>query len=228
MLRKKIERVEWLEFELLAGIPELKHAVFLKSGENISNEKELLSQILGCPTLVAGNQKHGINTVEVPCVSEALLQDCDGLMTSTQGVGLMIRHADCQAAIIYDPIRKVVANVHVGWRGNVQNMYKEAILQMQKRYRSSPQDLLVCISPSLGPCCAEFKNYRLEFPSSFVTFQEKENHFNLWHLAQAQLQECGILSHHIEIAEVCTKCSSDCYSYRRKEVGRHATVVLLN
>lgn len=150
-------------------------------------------------------------------------------MTDEKNVGLMIKHADCQAAIFYDPLHHAVANVHCGWRGNVKNIYREIVEAMGQRYGSRPQDLLVGISPSLGPQASEFRNYIKELPKSFWEFQIKPLYFDLWEISKQQLMGCGILSHHIEIAKICTfSTPEDCFSYRReKRSGRHATIVAL-
>ncbi len=244
MLRKKRGRVEWLEFELLADIPELVHGLFLRQGgaseapfnslnagggsgdepSRIELNRKKIEKIIGCP-LVSSKQCHGAVVEEVPLSQEV----CDGLITDQKGYGLVIKHADCQSAIFYDPIQKVVANVHAGWRGNVQAIYTKAIGKFYKRYGSKPENLLVSISPSLGPCCAEFINYKRELPPPFWAFQPKPTYFDLWEIARQELLSCNILPHHIQIASICTFCNKeDFFSYRRDKVtGRNATVVAL-
>ena len=141
----------------------------------------------------------------------------------------MMKHADCQAAIFYDPVHHALANVHSGWRGNVKNIYQTTILKMASVFGTKPQDLLVGISPSLGPQHAEFKNYKVEFPEHFWSFQVCPEYFDLWAIARHQLEEAGVLPYHIEIAGICTYANKeDCYSYRRDKVtGRHATLAML-
>ncbi|MCH9608544.1 MAG: Polyphenol oxidase [Chlamydiales bacterium] len=152
----------------------------------------------------------------------------DGVITDKPGLGLLITHADCQAALFYDPVHHAIGAVHCGWRGNVLNIYKKTVEAMGKTYHSRPEDLLVAISPSLGPDAAEFINYKEEFPESFHPFQTKPNHFNLWEISRSQLMECGVKQ--IEIAEICTYENSDlCFSYRReKKSGRLGTIIALN
>src|SRR5690606_29333339 len=104
----------------------------------------------------------------------------DGMMTAQEGTGLLIRHADCQAAIFYDPKRRVIANIHCGWRGSVQNIYQKTVTQMEERYGTRARDLFVCIGPSLGPYHAEFIHYKEEIPPSFWAFQVRPNHFDFW------------------------------------------------
>ena len=41
----------------------------------------------------------------------------DAMITDIPGKMLAIKAADCQAVLLFDPVKKVVANVHSGWRG---------------------------------------------------------------------------------------------------------------
>jgi hypothetical protein len=248
MLRKKKDEIEWLEFDLLSDHPELFHAVFLRHGGissgtfsslnagsraddhpyAVKRNMEKIREITGVP-LIMGNQVHGTKIAAIPFSDPSELHCCDGLMTEKKNLGLLVKHADCQAAIFYDPIRKAVANVHCGWRGNVQNIYRETVQKMKDQFKTRPEDLLVCISPSLGPDASEFKNYQTEWPESFWSFQFKPTYFDLWAISRFQLEECGVLTHHIEIANICTYSNpQDFFSYRReKNCGNHATVVVL-
>lgn len=246
MQRKKKGDVEWLEFDLLSEIPGLVHGVFLRHGGvsgapyfslnaggasgddplNIAQNRKIIQDTFKLPHLISAYQKHGIN---IACLPGGDLGDCDALITNQPDYGLMIKHADCQAALFYDPVHHALANVHCGWRGNVQNIYAETVSAMRAKMGSRPEDLLVCISPSLGPEVSEFKNYRTELPESFWSFQIKPTYFNLWEISRHQLLESGILPHHIEIASICTYTQEkDFYSYRRDKVtGRNATVVAI-
>lgn len=248
MIRKKAGEIEWLEFELFADEKEFVHGVFLRHGgvslgpfatlnaggetgdtpENVEENRRRLTMALSIPTYVSCHQVHGNEVLLITEKSQAI-GECDGLMTQQTDLGLMIKHADCQAAIFYDPVRKAFANVHAGWRGNVKNIYRVTIEKMAQVFGSKPRDLLVGISPSLGPKHAEFKNYRSEFPEEFWGFQVKPDYFDLWEVAREQLQSSGILPHHIQIAGLCTYDNpSDYFSYRRDKVtGRHATLTML-
>ncbi len=247
MLRHKRESIEWLEFELFQDFGAIVHASFLRHGgvsplpyntlnvgggtgdteQNIQANRALIQKVLGCSSLVGGHQVHGARVVEVPFGIEG--DQCDGLLTRQPDLGLLIKHADCQAAIFYDPTLNVIGNVHAGWRGNVQNIYREAINELQRWFGCKPENIFVGISPSLGPCCAQFINYKTELPESFLEFQTKPFYFDLWEVARQQLMEAGILPHHLEIAKICTQCNSqDYFSHRReKPSGRHATVIAI-
>lgn len=214
------------------------------SGDNFAhvtaNRAKALS-LINSPkssTLVWADQCHGVAPYEVPLLrfdSNAIYNQhkpngtFDILMTGYTNQVLMIHHADCQASIIYDPIHHVIANVHAGWRGSVQNVYAIAIERLKHVYGSKTQDLMVGIGPSLGPNYAEFVNYKTELPESFWQFQVKPNYFDFWAISEMQLKNSGILPHHMEIARFCTyQNSEDCFSYRREGItGRHGTLVAL-
>ncbi|MGA8164602.1 MAG: peptidoglycan editing factor PgeF [Waddliaceae bacterium] len=249
MIRREKNGIIWLEFELFAENPHLKHGVFLRHGgqsrgefsslnlsysagdqtQDVATNLKRVASILDLPTLISPFQCHGKAIAQVRGGENPTLLQCDALTTSCPDIGLLIKHADCQSAIIYDPIHHAMANVHSGWRGSVQNIYQETIRFMKRAYGSLPQELLVGISPSLGPGNAEFIHYRSEFPKDFWQFQVKPCYFDFWEISRWQLMQCGILPHHIEIAEMCTySMSQDCFSYRReKRSGRLGTIVAL-
>jgi len=110
----------------------------------------------------------------------------------------------------------------------VQNIYAKTIQKLTE-LGSKPKDLLVCISPSLGPEKAEFINHKTELPESFLPFQVKENYFDFWEISKWQLEEAGVQEKNIEIARICTFCDEkDFFSYRRDtKTGRTGTVIAL-
>lgn len=246
MIQREEGAMQWLEFELLQDIAHLKHGVFLRHGGVSSgdfstlnvrgnseddpacvqeNRRRILTQFPNA-TWIAGYQVHGAHIEKIDGASP--ISPCDGLFTDKVGKALTILHADCQAAIFYDPKKNMIANVHSGWRGSVQNIYQETI-NLFKALGTNPSDLLVCISPSLGPNKAEFVHYQKELPESFIDFCVKDCFFDFWEITRMQLEKGGILPSHIEIAEICTyENKKDFFSYRRdKSAARHATVVSL-
>lgn len=247
MIRKEIDGIHFLEFEIFSQFPKLQAVVVLRHGGkslkefrslNLSytvgddpqtvklNEDKLMS-MLKLKQIQRGILSHGKTIVEAGFEKDYCTYD--GVTTNQLNLGLVITHADCQAACFYDPINHAVANVHAGWRGSVQNIYAETVNFMVKTYGSKPSDLHVGISPSLGPHDAEFIHYKTELPENFWQFQVKDNHFDFWKISRMQLVECGILDEHIQIASISTFSNpQDYFSYRLHQVtGRNATVVAL-
>jgi len=230
--------VEWLEFKLLRDFSQIRHAVFLRGddfnlGEKGNEEDQHLAlDMMGIEKGVKLKQCHQANILEVKEVKPGwtLHEDYDAMITREKGVALMIRHADCQAAIFFDPESEIIANVHCGWRGSVKNIYRETIQKMRILYGTNPQELRVCISPSLGPQKAEFKHYKQELPPHFWEFRVSPMYFDFWAISRQQLREEGVLQKNIEVAGICSYSNpTDCFSYRRdRPTGHHGTVVALN
>lgn len=238
--------VDWLTFDLFSDLPRFVHGVFLRHGgvsegnfnslnfgvcqgdleENVAENRKRALKALGLVHWCRLWQEHGKSIIQAHPYQK---EKGDALTTSQPELGLSILHADCQAALFYDPIHHALSAVHCGWRGSVHNIYKETVEAMHRLYGSHPEDLLVGISPSLGPTASEFIHFADELPTCFLPFQIKPTYFDFWEISRWQLIECGILSHHIEIAEICTYNNpTDFFSYRSlKASGRHATFAAL-
>lgn len=252
MIRKKNGKIEWLEFELLSEHKQIKHGVFLRHGgvsqdpftslnvgrkmgdplQCTDENRSRITQILNIEHLISAYHIQGTH-IEQVCEPKDEFTNCDGLMTSEQSCGLLTIHADCQAAMFFDPIHGAIANIHAGWRGQVNQIYEKTISKMRDLFQTKPEDLLVAISPSLGPESAEFTNFRKELPEEFWPFQVKPMFFDLWAISRFQLEKCGVLPHHIQIAEIDTYANpQDYFSYRRekasgKRTGNHGSVIAL-
>lgn len=203
--------------------------------EAVQKNRERVREKLLLPRLLSAKQVHGVG---IYCLTEPLTEDrevdgYDALITDLSGVGLMIQQADCQAVLLFDPLREVIAAVHCGWRGSVQEILQRVISVMVENYGIAPADLQAVVSPSLGPCCAEFVNFRQELPVEFQQFMVEENYFDFWQITTHQLISMGMAKERIAAAAVCTCCSDDYFSYRRASrlsgglTGRNCSVIAL-
>ena len=195
--------------------------------ENVKKNEERILNHLFINDVIRGNLSHGTTIIKASNVLE--VDFFDGMITNRPNLGLLITHADCQAACFYDPVNHAIANVHSGWRGSVQNIYKNAVDKMIQTYGTDPKNLIVGITPSLGPEDAEFIHFEKELPKSFWPFQVKPNFFDFWQISMMQLTESGIPANQIEIASLSTFSNpQDFFSYRLNNItGRNATVITL-
>ncbi len=187
---------------------------------------------IGAQALLQVDQVHGDNVIirrRDYAVSEDGPCSADAQITNVSGQALLVKLADCQGVILYDPERNVVAVIHCGWRGNVRNILGKTVRRMEQDFFCRPDSIHAAIGPSLGPCCAEFQGHEQYFPESFRRFQVRKNFFDLWAISCRQLMEAGIFEDHIEISGACTRCSTDLfYSYRKEgKTGRFAVVAML-
>lgn len=212
---------------------------------NVKKNRALICKSLGIDArnLISAEQTHSKN---VQIVGSDFLRDktpgecygVDAFVSNTPGAALMIQVADCQAQLMYDPKKQVVAAVHAGWKGLALNISVEVIKVMKKHYGCNPADILVGVAPSLGPCCAFFSDPEKELPKSFHKFIDEEKRVDLWSFSLEQLQKAGIAPGHIELARVCTQCNNGpdiesrgrFFSFRGEKgiTGRFGVLVWLN
>ncbi len=148
----------------------------------------------------------------------------DGVVTNLPGVLLVIQVADCQAVVLFDPVKKVLANLHSGWRGSVVNIIGRGVDVMVEQFGCDPGDIRAGIGPSLGPCCGEFIHYKEELPRAFLKYRQGEHYFDFWAVSRDQLMTKGVQTDHIEVTGLCTQCNPNrFFSYRNeKSTGRFA------
>jgi len=255
MIYRAIRNVPFLQFPNLEPFAALDHAIFTRQGGysqgtfrslNVSfgigdnhfavrKNRERLASCLESQRLVFVRQVHGQDVLVLKNGEseniEALISDtpqqADALITDITGLSLVIQVADCQPVLLYDPVRSVIANVHSGWRGSVQNIIGSVVKVMEKQFDCLAENLVVGVGPSLGPCCAEFVNYRKELPQAFWKYRNDHNCFDFWAISKKQLTEAGVRDANIRLSRICTRCNMDMFfSYRGANVtGRFAAVI---
>lgn len=243
-------------FPNLDGIPGLRHEIFTRIGGNSSppyqslnlaksvgdrpadvaeNRGRVLSA-MGRGRLVFLRQVHGTTVVVAADDSgkradqtdtERFAGEGDALITDRPELWLTILVADCQAVLLFDPGRRVVANIHSGWRGSVGNIVGVAVSKMVQHFGTNPQNLIAGIGPSLGPCCAEFVHYQKEIPRNLWRYMGPGYRFDFWEMTRQQLVRAGVRLENICNSGICTRCSTDFFfSYRgEKKTGRFAAVI---
>jgi YfiH family protein len=252
MIKKVENDVVFFQFPHFAKFTELNHALFSKVGgcstgdyselnagsntgdkqQSVIENRKIVLDIMKGEHLVRIKQVHGTNVVHYKKANQlddkaGPFEEADAVITNEKGVFLMIQTADCQAVMLYDPVKGVVGNIHSGWRGSIANIIGKTVRSMIDEYGTSPADIKAGIGPSLGRCCAEFLNYRIEIPEKFRRYKNDKDHFDFWSISRDQLKEEGVLEANIFSSNFCTKCNQDLFfSYRRDKVtGRLANVI---
>jgi YfiH family protein len=249
--------VSFFQFENLQKYPTIRHGIFTRlvghstgdfqslnvsldlgdAADHVKENRNLISQIMEDQDLVFIKQVHGdqvvlLNPKNIDSYGggHRALGTGDALVTNVSGKFLTTQLADCQSILLYDPIRQVVANVHSGWRGSIKNILGRTLGLMKKYFKCYSGDIIAGIGPSLGPCCAEFVNYRKELPQKFWRYKLADDHFDFWTLSRDQLTHAGVLGENVEISRMCTKCNTQTFfSYRGEgRTGRFAAVIGLN
>ncbi len=156
--------------------------------------------------------------------------EADGLITATPGVTLMIFSADCIPVLLYDPVRRVIAAAHAGWRGTAAGIVTTAVERMKTVYDCRPEDILAAIGPGIGPDCFEthedVPNAMMAAVSSpalpFIRIKENGKYaVDLKGINARRLELAGVKPEHIAVSGECTGCMPEKYwSHRRMGTNR--------
>lgn len=173
-------------------------------------------------------------------------KDVDGLITNVKGVSLATTNADCILLLMYDPVKKVIANVHSGWRGTYAKIAENCVKKMVIQYNCNPKDIIVCISPAIRKChfvvkddvkkmCEDIFGYtnRLDEIIEYIGKNEEgkdEYKIDNILITKILLTQCGILEENIEDCGICSVCNSELVnSYRKdgEDFGLSAAIISL-
>ena len=245
--------IAYIQFKRLLKY-DIKHAYTLKrEGLDFSKdaEKEKISYEALCSalqidehTLVKPVQTH---TSRVKCIDKVLsseeLVDVDGLITNKKNIAITTKNADCILFLFYDPVTKVIANVHSGWKGTFQKIAEKTVQKMIKYYHCRPENIICCICPSIRKChfevdedvkdlCVEIFGFtnRLE---EFIEIGEVKDGKAKYMIDTVQInkilmQESGLKENNIIDCGICSVCNQDKIHSARAEGEnfRRATAVI--
>jgi polyphenol oxidase len=166
-------------------------------------------------------QVHGTALVRAPWDGAP---EADASVSDGRGLLLGIETADCLPVLMVDPVRKVVAAAHAGWRGTAAGVATRAAAALLAG-GSRPEDLLAALGPSIGACCYEVGDeLRSAFgPDGGAFFRAGPRgrpHLDVRAANVAQLVAAGLREDRIHHVLDCTSCRKDLYpSYRRDGPG---------
>jgi len=260
----KNEKMEYLQFRRLLQYKEVTHAITLKpfnfcsnveyeaNKDKVENNYKDLCNCLQIDKnkIIRAKQTH---TDIIKCVTQDeigifpnKLDDVDGLITNERGLVLSLVFADCIPLIFYDPIKKVIANVHSGWKGTVQKIADKAIEKMINSYNCYAKDILCFIGPSIGKCHFEveedvfviFKEAfkKMECFNEMVEKKKTKNgevkyYIDTIAINRILLEKNGLLPENIIESNICTVCNSNyTHSFRadQNNSGRATCIISLN
>ncbi len=206
----------------------------------INNYKNLGSCIgVELRNMAKPNQDH---TDNIKIISKKILENepdfnleeyskTDGLITNKPNIALGTTNADCILILLFDPVKKVISNVHSGWKGTFQKISQKAVKKMIEEYNCNPKDIIACMCPSIRKCHFEVReNVANECKKIFSytgrinDIMEKKND-EKWNIDtilinKILLKEEGLLDENIVDSGICSVCNSDLiHSYRVEKEG---------
>ncbi len=158
------------------------------------------------------------------------IDEGDGLITSTPGLGVGVLTADCVPVVLVNLDKKRVAVVHSGWRGTVRNIAGRAV---EKLGNPHSEKIMAVIGPAIsGERYSVGKDVVEEFQRAGLMrkdFYWKDTsgvyHLDLQNVVKFQLISSGLSPDLINVIPCCTYGEELLFSYRKeKECGRMLTV----
>ena len=142
----------------------------------------------------------------------------DGLVTNKPNIILSTSNADCILLFFFDPVKKVIANTHSGWKGTLQRISVETVKQMQQSYGSNPEDIICCMCPSIRKCHFEVSKKEKElFENEFKELQgfikettpNEKWHIDTIYINREILKNAGLKEENVIDSGICSVCESD-------------------
>lgn len=233
------KNIEYLQFKCLLKYQNiLTHAYTLKDskinyGPNISlteyskNFNILCQELnLDVHNLIKPQQEH-TSTIKIITKKDSsnleinpdYLYQTDALITNQPNIILATTNADCILFLLFDPVHKVIANVHSGWRGTLQEIVLKTTLKMHEEFNCQYQDIICCICPAIHKCHFEvgtdvkelfvnkFKD--LSNFNQIIISKNSKYHIDTILLNKTLLEQLGLKSENIIDSNICSLCHPD-------------------
>lgn len=176
---------------------------------------------------VDGNDRRGCFHRDYP--------ECDGLVTNTPGLALIVYTADCTPLLLHDPVTGAVGAAHAGWRGTVADIAGKTVAKMAAEYGCNPADIRAAIGPNLAACCFETdadvpEAMLAQFGPAAQAHIRPAGHkyyVDLKEINALALRRAGVS--HIEISKDCTMCQHHRYwshRYTRGQRGSQGAIIV--
>lgn len=186
--------------------------------------------------MVVSYQTHTVNVRRITredagkgVIKDRDYKDVDGLITNVPGLTLVTFYADCVPLYLVDRTNHAIGLSHSGWRGTVKRMGQATIDAMRESFGTKPQDLTVCIGPSICMDCFEVgeevvEEFKAAFDSRYHDTLYRANgrpgkyQLDLWKANEIIFREAGVPVQNIHTTNICTMCNSD-YLFSHRRVG---------
>ncbi|MGH3331295.1 MAG: peptidoglycan editing factor PgeF [Nocardioidaceae bacterium] len=182
----------------------------------------------GTPNVVRMHQVHGgdVTTVDRAMLRSGAVPESDGLVTSTGGVVLMVRVADCVPVLLADVDAGVVGAAHAGRPGLVAGVVPATVARMRDL---GARDLVAWIGPYVCGRCYEVPHSMRADVSAVVPEAYAETSWGTPAVDVGAGVRAQLAAEGVEVVDAsrCTREDDDLYSYRRQgaEAGRMAGLV---
>jgi phosphatidylglycerol:prolipoprotein diacylglycerol transferase len=226
--------------------------------KNIEKNYNILSETLNVEkeNIIILNQQHTNKVIKI--FNETELKTAkkypiaDASITNYPDIALGILTADCIPILLYDPINKILANIHASSIGIKKGVIVTTIKQM-RAINTNPKNLIAALGPAIHQKSYEVQKDFLtkitanlsdkELKQTHKLFKSKPNsnsyYFNLIDYAKKNLKNTGVLNKNIEIMPFdtykekdlffsCRRASHTQNNYSSESFGRTMSIIMKN
>jgi polyphenol oxidase len=216
----------FLQSELLNQQKGIVHFFSTRYAGFEQSERILQHFKLKTEQLVIGKQTHGCNIEIVDRNNHTQkFEQTDAFISSEPGICIVVKTADCTPILMFDPVYRVIAAVHSGWRGTLQNIAGATVRRMHEVYGSNSSTIVAAIGPCIGVNRYEVGDelvnlFSKQFPNQQGIVEPPEKtkekaRVNVRLAIYHQLLLAGISANNIELSGLCTYENSAFWSARR-------------
>ena len=215
--------------------------------EHFDENKQILSKQLGIDieNLIIPFQTHGNEVREIDETFFKLstneknqyINGVDALFTRLPNICIGVTTADCVPILFFDPVIKIIATAHAGWRGTCSRIAEKTIDSLIEKFNSNPADIRIVIGPSISAKVYEIGKDVINcfeiagFDTTNIIEKRGDVFFlDLWKANKQSLEKIGILPKHIEISGICTLTENDRFFSARQlgiKSGRMLSGIML-
>lgn len=254
IIHVKKNDIEYIQFRKLLEYKNIIHCYTLKTGElnfrsyNDKQKKKIVENNykricdvleIDYKDIVRPFQMHtnriafvDLKTEIRPDIYSDNYKDTDGVITDKKDIILATTNADCVLIMLYDTEKKVIANIHAGWRGTFKKISLKAVKMMKERYECNPENIQCFICPSIRKCHFEVQDdVKIECEKIFEYTNRLEDIISIGDIREGiqryfvdnilinkiLLMEAGIKEENIFDSNICSVCHSNLIHSRRAD-----------
>jgi YfiH family protein len=146
--------------------------------------------------------------------------DADGLITSTKGLFLGIKSADCAPLFLIDEKAPVIGLIHCGWRSIVAGIIENAISIMTNDCKADIKRIKAFVGPTILVDDYEIGSEIVRhFYQSSILHKDAKIFLDIPKEITTRLHRTGVELSNINSFPVSTYCDNALSSYRREGKG---------
>lgn len=209
----------------------------------IKDVEDLLLEMKEEPSMIYSAFQDHTDHVKVPNMENTvkfaygrIILNTDAMVTNEKNVALLIKMADCTPILLFDPVKKVQATIHSGWRGTCREISAKAVEKMESTFFCKRENIYAYIGPTISVEDYEVGEEVYEAFEKFANrdsfLVKKNNGKYLLNMKQANLDvllRAGIKEENIELEKESTFGNPNLHSarYEGENYGLNAIISVI-